>query len=78
MSDTNALHSRSSSRDLAHFRQNTILQEAALMPIDHEQEQTIVVHGMQSTFIAQPLVELSSSKDSCTAPSLFCMPERVK
>jgi hypothetical protein len=64
MSDTNALHSRTSSPDLANFRQETILQEAALMPIDREQEQTVVVYGMQSTFIAQPLVELSSSKDS--------------
>jgi hypothetical protein len=47
MSDTNALHSRTSSPDLAHFRQDTILQEAALMPIDREQEQMVVVYGMQ-------------------------------
>jgi hypothetical protein len=37
MSDTNALHSRSSSRNLAHFRQDTTSQETALMPIDREQ-----------------------------------------
>jgi hypothetical protein len=47
MSDTNALHSRTSSPDLAHFRQDTILQEAALVPIDREQEQTVVVYDMQ-------------------------------